>query len=52
MNLCAVMIVVALFPMGVIAEITYKQYFEATIFFITLAASLILLEKKLPDEDF
>lgn len=52
MNLCAVMIVVALLPMGVIAEITYKQYFEATIFFITLASSLVLLEKKLPDEDF
>lgn len=52
MNLCAAMIVIALFPMGVIAEIAYKQYFEATIFFITLASSLILLEKKLPDEDF
>jgi len=52
MNLCAAMIVIALFPMGVIAEIAYKQYFEATIFFITLASSLILLEKKLPDKDF
>lgn len=51
MNLCAVMIVVALFPMGIIAEITYKQYFEATIFFITLASSLILFEKKLPGKD-
>ena len=46
MNLCAVMIVVALFPMGIIAEIAYKQYFEATIFFITLASSLVLFEKK------
>jgi hypothetical protein len=52
MNLCAAMIVIALFPMGVIAEIAYKQYFEATIFFIKLASSLILLEKKLPDENF
>jgi len=46
MNLCAVMIVVALLPMGIIAEITYKQYFEATIFFLALASAFILLGKR------
>ena len=49
LNLCAVMTVLALFPLGIIAEIAYKQYFEATIFFITLAASFILLERKSRD---
>ena len=46
LSLCAGMICIALIPMGVIAEICYKQYFEATIFFITLASALILLEGK------
>ncbi|WP_353427765.1 O-antigen ligase family protein [Polynucleobacter sp. MWH-UH19D] len=54
LNLCGAMICVALIPMGIIAEITYKQYFEATIFFLCLAASLIFLErssnKKLPND--
>jgi len=36
----------AFIPFGLIAEITYKQYFEATIFFLTLASSLIILEPK------
>lgn len=46
LSLCAVMTVLALIPLGIIAEIAYKQYFEATIFFIALASSFILLEKK------
>jgi hypothetical protein len=46
LSLCAGMICIALIPMGVIAEICYKQYFEATIFFITLASTLIILEGK------
>jgi len=46
LSLCAGMICIALIPMGVIAEICYKQYFEATIFFVTLASALILLEGK------
>ena len=33
----------ALLPFGLIAEITYKQYFEATIFFLTLGASIVAL---------
>ena len=46
LSLCAGMICIALIPMGVIAEICYKQYFEAMIFFITLASALIILEGK------
>jgi hypothetical protein len=44
-NIYAVMICIALIPMGIIAEITYKQYFEATIFFLAFAASNILCSK-------
>ena len=44
LNICAIMICIALIPMGIIAEISYKQYFEATIFFITLASTLIALD--------
>lgn len=36
----------ALIPFGLIAEITYKQYFEATIFFASLTATIIILEKQ------
>jgi O-antigen ligase len=32
----------ALMPFGLIAEIAYKQYFEATIFFLTLASTVII----------
>jgi O-Antigen ligase len=35
----------ALIPFGLIAEITYKQYFEATIFFLSLASTIVILEK-------
>lgn len=44
LNICAAMTCIALIPMGIIAEITYKQYFEATIFFITMAGSFIALD--------
>ena len=37
---------IAFIPFGLIAEITYKQYFEATIFFLTLASTLTLLSAK------
>jgi hypothetical protein len=40
------MICVALIPMGIIAEITYKQYFEATIFFLAFAATSIAVSSK------
>lgn len=44
LNICASMTCVALIPMGIIAEISYKQYFEATIFFIAMAASFIAVD--------
>jgi hypothetical protein len=40
-DLVAVWICLALLPLGVIAEICYKQYFEATLFFIAFAATLV-----------
>lgn len=36
----------ALIPFGLIAEISYKQYFEATIFFLTLACTVIMLSSE------
>ncbi len=41
-GLIAVWICLALLPLGVIAEICYKQYFESTLFFITFAAVLVI----------
>lgn len=38
-----VIVCLALIPFGMIAEISYKQYFEATIFFLTLASTVIIL---------
>jgi O-Antigen ligase len=38
-----VMICLAFIPFGLIAEITYKQYFEATIFFLTVGSTVIIL---------
>jgi hypothetical protein len=46
MTLLAVFISLTLFLLGLIAEINYKQYFEATIFFFTFAAGLIALDSK------
>jgi hypothetical protein len=40
-SLMGVWICIALLPLGVIAEISYKQYFEATLFFITFAAVMV-----------
>jgi O-antigen ligase len=37
-----VMICLAFIPFGLIAEISYKQYFEATIFFLTLGSTVII----------
>ena len=39
-----VIVSLALIPFGLIAEITYKQFFEATIFFLSLASTVIILE--------
>ena len=38
-----VIVCLAFIPFGMIAEISYKQYFEATIFFLTLASTLLIL---------
>lgn len=40
-SLIGVWICIALLPLGVIAEISYKQYFEATLFFITFSAVMV-----------
>jgi hypothetical protein len=42
-----VIVCLALIPFGLIAEISYKQYFEATLFFMTLSATLVALSPKL-----
>jgi hypothetical protein len=41
-----VMVCAAFIPFGLIAEITYKQYFEATIFFLSLASTTIIFDNK------
>ena len=41
LNLLAVMICVTLIPFSAIAEMSWKQYFESMLFFISLAATLI-----------
>ncbi|QWD07777.1 hypothetical protein G6716_01340 [Polynucleobacter paneuropaeus] len=46
MTLLAAFIGLTLFLLGLIAEINYKQYFEATIFFFTFAACLIAVDRK------
>ena len=45
MTLLAVLISLTLFLLGLIAEINYKQYFEATIFFFVFAAGLIAIDR-------
>jgi hypothetical protein len=47
-GLIAAWICIALLPMGVIAEICYKQYFEATLFFITFSAILVVKGERNP----
>ena len=39
-----VIVCLALIPFGLVAEIAYKQYFEATIFFLSLASTIVILE--------
>lgn len=39
----AILICMMLLPFGFIAEISYKQYFEATLFFMTFSAAVIAL---------
>jgi len=41
-----IVVCLAYIPFGLIAEITYKQYFEATIFFLSLASSIVILGKR------
>ena len=40
-NLVPVLICITLMPFGLIAEISYKQYFESLIFFIALSSSMV-----------
>ena len=47
-SLIGVWICIALLPLGLIAEICYKQYFEATLFFIAFAATMVY--RRLPDK--
>jgi len=41
-----VIVCAAFIPFGLIAEITYKQYFEATIFFLSFASTSIIFDNK------
>jgi O-Antigen ligase len=43
LSLIAVIYCLMLIPFGLIAEISYKQYFEATLFFIAFAATIVAL---------
>ena len=43
LSLVAVMYCLMVIPFGLIAEISYKQYFEATLFFIVFAATIVAL---------
>ena len=42
-----VVVCMTLIPFGLIAEISYKQYFEATLFFMTLSATIVALAPRL-----
>jgi len=46
-SLQAVLFSTMLIPFGLIAEISYKQYFEATLFFIAFAATIVALAPKM-----
>lgn len=41
LSLIAVLFSIMLIPFGLIAEISYKQYFEATLFFITFSSTIV-----------
>jgi hypothetical protein len=45
-----VIICLTFIPFGLIAEITWKQYFEATIFFLSVASTVIIFTDKYPKE--
>ena len=47
LSLIAVIYCLMLIPFGLIAEISYKQYFEATLFFIAFAATIVALAPKM-----
>jgi hypothetical protein len=49
--LVAVIYCLMVIPFGFIAEISYKQYFEATLFFIAFAASIVALTPTLSVEE-
>lgn len=40
------MLCLVFIPFGLVAEITWKQYFEAIIFFLTLGATIVALQQK------
>lgn len=46
-SLLAVLLSSMLIPFGLIAEISFKQYFEATLFFIVFAATIVALAPRL-----
>ena len=48
--LVALMYCVMLIPFGFIAEISYKQYFEATLFFLAFSATIVAISPKAHEE--
>ena len=46
-SLMAVLISAMFIPFGLIAEISYKQYFEATLFFIVFSATIVALAPRM-----
>jgi len=49
LNLVALMICATLIPFCLIAEMSYKQYFESWVFFIALAATLVAFSSIYPE---
>jgi hypothetical protein len=47
LSMLAALLAGMLIPFGLIAEISYKQYFEATLFFIVFAATIVALIPRL-----
>ena len=47
-----VIVCLTLIPFGLIAEISYKQYFEATLFFMVFAATIVALTPRLSSDTF
>jgi len=45
-----VIVCLAFIPFGLIAEITWKQYFEATIFFLTVGSTVVIFAGNNPKE--